>query len=337
MTTAVEEAQNREDSRARASQGEIEEGLDQIRRIFEGNPVGISGRVPNTTELGVFGFPSLSDDWIRGRPGPGAGSWAGVPFYAEQGTSAFDAALRLMTARSDNQGAPDDFTPPEGYPAYEGDPNDWGALLEYQLGAYEHNRGQRTLADYLSAAEAGVDRNWSWRATPASEGFDEDFYRQASQSQLDYGIPEIERQYADALGIGRTGTARAGLGRSSVANRLEGRLAGQNLEAIGQLEDVASRRETDLKGAVEDARRAVEGQLYVTGDAAHASSSARRSVDSLSSIAPAEVLGPIFEDTLNTFGSYYNPIARANTAWGRRPFNRSTTPGFSSGGAPVVR
>jgi hypothetical protein len=153
-------------------------------------------------------------------------------------------------------------------------------------------------------------------------GFGDEFYRDASQSQLDYALPQVQEQYDTARSDIISALSRRGLSSSSVMNRYLAQLEGKRTDTIDQTRALAEDRENNLRSAVENARGDLESQVYASAGSGSPfdPSIATNRAASIGAPAPIEFIGPIFDSVMGGLQSYYTPIVQQNTRWGRPAF-----------------
>ncbi len=127
-------------------------------------------------------------------------------------------------------------------------------------------------------------------------GYQPEFYDKAYQAQLDYALPQVDRQYADAQKNLQFALARQGLSASSQAGRLQADLARERDLAIQGVQDQASTVRQKQMAAVEDERSNLTQMLQQTGDVQSTMNAAAARKGIIESAPALEAVGPLFQN-----------------------------------------
>jgi hypothetical protein len=146
----------------------------------------------------------------------------------------------------------------------------------------------------------------------SSAGFGPEFFDKAYKAQLDYALPQVDKQYQDAQKQLTYALARQGLSASSQAGNLQGQLQGQRDLAIQGEQGKASDVRTRQQQAVEDERATLTQLLQQTGDAESTANMARSRSDFLRNAPALEAVGPLFQNVTGTLADLIvSPALRA--------------------------
>lgn len=257
-------AQARQKETERAAR--LKSGSDYINSLFDGTPSGAK-----TLDLsGLAGDPAVGGgvggSLLNGNSKGGTYSTGGVGSY-----KLADGYTVGQTADDGNGG---------GYGVYDAQGN-----LVTQA---------RTLKD-LSTQHItyGGDPNTK------TGGFGDDFYNKFRQANLDYYMPELDRQFSNAKSSLDFGLARSGQLRSSTANQSLADLTYQNDVNKAQMTAQADSATGELRNTVQANKSAAINQLYSTEDPSLAANTATSLVRNVELTKPQ----------LNPIGQLFAPIA----------------------------
>lgn len=157
-------------------------------------------------------------------------------------------------------------------------------------------------------------------------GYGDSFYDKAYQAQLDYAMPQVDRQYADAQKSLEFALARQGLSASSQAGQLQADLARQRDLAIQGEQDKANTVRQQQRSAVEDERSSLTQMLQQTGDVQSTMNAAAARKGIIDSAPAIQEVGPLFQNATGALADMIvSPSMRAASA------GRTTSGGYGSG------
>ncbi len=147
----------------------------------------------------------------------------------------------------------------------------------------------------------------------ATSGGYEPYYQKAYQAQLDYALPEVDRQFKEAQRQLTYGLARQSMGASSVAGDLASQLEGNRQQAVqGAQEQARSARDT-MQTNVENERNNLVQMLNSTGELDQVMNMAQSRQGLLQSPPALQQMGPLFQNaTASLADMYVNPALRAS-------------------------
>lgn len=144
------------------------------------------------------------------------------------------------------------------------------------------------------------------------QGFQPDFYRQYANSYLNYALPQVNQQYADAYRQQQFSSANRGLKGSSSdvqqRNRLSTSLGTNRQQVVNQ----AQQQENMMKLAVNQARENALSTLYQTASPQLAAQSATNYASALQAPSAFAPLANMFENFINQY--YTNQLLKMNQA-----------------------
>lgn len=164
-------------------------------------------------------------------------------------------------------------------------------------------------------------------------GYGDSFYDKAYQAQLDYAMPQVDRQYADAQKSLEFALARQGLSASSQAGQLQADLARQRDLAIQSEQDKANTVRQQQRSAVEDERSNLTQMLQQTGDVQSTMNAAAARKNIIDSAPAIQEVGPLFQNATGALADMIvSPSMRAASG------NRTGSAGYgaSKGSGKVV-
>lgn len=184
-------------------------------------------------------------------------------------------------------------------------------------------RNPQTTGTAQTDAASGVPSNWGdavgdglYTGTETSGGFDDAFYDDIRQSYIDYAMPQLEDQKADAARELTFALARSGQLEGSTRASQESELTKlYDLEAQN-ITDQALNYETESRAAVEDARADLVTLLQSTGDAAGAAQSATARAETLSQPTAYSPLTDLFASYTDALGKGVAADRAAALGWG---------------------
>jgi len=135
------------------------------------------------------------------------------------------------------------------------------------------------------------------------KGFNEDFYNGRKQSYLDYALPQLDQQAADARKQLTFALDRSGTLNSSTRAEKEAQLQRETDAARQGLYDKANATATDARGNVEAARADLIKMLSSTGDVEGAVNSALSRANALSAPTAFSPLSALFDNFTSALGT----------------------------------
>jgi hypothetical protein len=139
------------------------------------------------------------------------------------------------------------------------------------------------------------------------QGYGPSFYDKAYNAQLDYAMPQVDRQYADAQKNLEFALARQGLSASSQAGQLQADLARQRDLAVQGEQDKANTVRQQQMSAVEDERSQLTQMLQQTGDV-QSTMNAAASRKNIIDAAPAiQEVAPLFQNATGALADMIVP------------------------------
>lgn len=133
--------------------------------------------------------------------------------------------------------------------------------------------------------------------------FNDEFFNRQRQNYLDYAMPQLDQQYADAQKELTYSLARSGLLDSSARSAKEGELKRLYDTNAQQIADQALASSTKSRNAVESARSDLISTLNATGDVTGAVNSATARASALSQPEAYSPLGQMFGNFLQGIGT----------------------------------
>lgn len=157
-------------------------------------------------------------------------------------------------------------------------------------------------------------------------GYQPSFYDKAYQAQLDYALPEVDRQFADAQKNLEFALARQGLSASSQAAQLQSDLQRQRQMAIQGEQDKANSVRQQQMQAVEDERSALTQMLQQTGDVQSTMNAAAARKNIIEAAPAIQEVGPLFQNATGALADMIvSPSMRAASS------GRGSSAGYGSG------
>ncbi len=133
-----------------------------------------------------------------------------------------------------------------------------------------------------------------------STGFDPAFFDKAYQAQLDYALPQVDKQFSEAQRNLEFALARQGLSASSQAEGLRADLNNQRALAVQGEQDKANTVRAQQQQAVEDERDNLTKLLQSTGDVESTMNMASARKNMLSAAPSLATVGPLFQNATGT-------------------------------------
>lgn len=155
--------------------------------------------------------------------------------------------------------------------------------------------------------------------------FDDGFFDRQRQNYMDYAMPQLDQQYADAQKELTYSLARSGLLDSSARSAKEGELQRLYDTNAQQIADQAQANSTKARNAVESARSDLISTLNATGDVGAAINSANARATALSQPEAYSPLGQLFGAFTSGLGTQA-ALERANYLSGGQ-----TSPAYQTG------
>jgi hypothetical protein len=152
---------------------------------------------------------------------------------------------------------------------------------------------------------------------PRAGGFDEPFYKKFAAGYEGNYLPEVGRQYGEALTSNKYNLANAGLTNSSVRGETVSDLYRQNLENTADIRAAADKAAGNLRKDIAGQRIVAEGQVQSAEDPESGVNTALAAVKNLKLEQPDSTpLGKVFELALigggNAMSGYTNAQALNN-------------------------
>jgi hypothetical protein len=260
-------AQARQKETERAAR--LKSGSDYINSLFDGTPSGAK-------TLDLSGLASTPANSVGGGvAGSRLGSNSKGGTYSTDGRGSYALADGYTVGQTADDGSG------AGYGVYDAQ----GNLVS-----------QAHTLDDLSKQKIvyGGDPNG-----PRTGGFGDDFYNKFRQANLDYYMPELDRQFSDAKSNLNFGLARSGQLRSSTANQSLADLTYQKDVNSAQMTAQADSATAGLRNEVQANKSAAINQLYSTEDPTLAANTATSLVKNTELTQPQ----------LNPIGQLFAPIA----------------------------
>jgi len=180
-------------------------------------------------------------------------------------------------------------------------------------GAAEARQREQQRQARLSQGMSSINQAFS--------GFTDDFYNQRQQAYTDYAMPQLNRQYGDALDDLTFALARSGLLESSVAARKQGDLNEQfQLQRQGVV-DEGARLANQARQDIASARSSVINDLYATENPAAAAAAAQ---------ARARIATQ--QPTFSPLGMLFQNVTSGLADWSE---NRAYSEGYKRGSQPA--
>lgn len=139
-------------------------------------------------------------------------------------------------------------------------------------------------------------RDGMTRIDTVFKGFDDSFFNQQRQAQLDWTLPQIKDQYGKAQERLIYALARGGQLNSSVAAKRNADLAEQHRLALANADSIADQTVKQARSDVERERSDLIAQLQATADPESAANQARIRGDSLRIGQPMADVGLLFQN-----------------------------------------
>lgn len=172
---------------------------------------------------------------------------------------------------------------------------DAGSGLGYGI----YNSNKELVAQAATPGELAKQKIYfGGDASQRTGGFGDEFYNKFRQAQLDYYLPEVQRQFNNARFTQNASLARSGNLRSSQAGSNLADLVYQNDVNRAQLTAKADAATGDLRKQVAQNRQAAINQLYSTEDPTLAANTATGMVRNVQLTQP----------DLNPIGQLFSPI-----------------------------
>lgn len=182
------------------------------------------------------------------------------------------------------------------------------AMMEQQRAADEARAKEDQRADRLKTGVDTIMKAFDANKTAdgAFGGFDDAYYDKYRQAQLDYYMPELNKQYKQAQDQLVFAQARAGTLNSSMANQNNADLIEQNALNKANIISKADNATGVLRQNVQAQKSALLNQLYATENPEIAANLATNSVKTLQNATPTlDSIGDLFKNTAVGIGSGY--------------------------------
>jgi hypothetical protein len=166
-----------------------------------------------------------------------------------------------------------------------------------QAVASEQAGQQRQLADESNGMQFNEAMGGGlFTGTEDVQGYGDEFYDKAYKAQLNYAMPQVDRQFQDAQRELQFALARQGLSASSQAGQLQGDLARQRDLAVQGEQDKANTVRQKQMSAVEEERGNLTQMLQQTGDVQSTMNAASARKGIIDSAPAIEEVGPLFQN-----------------------------------------
>lgn len=176
--------------------------------------------------------------------------------------------------------------------------------------AKESARSQR-LETGVNTIMKAFDANKT--ADGAFGGFDDNYYNKYRQAQLDYYMPELDKQFQQAQDDLTFAHARAGTLNSTMANKNVTDLLQQNDLNKANIISKADNATGQLRQSVQAQKQSLLNQLYSTENPDIAANLATNSVRTLQNATPSfDSIGDLFKNMAVGIGTGYGTYADNN-------------------------
>lgn len=197
-------------------------------------------------------------------------------------------------------------------------------MIQEAMAAEKAREQETQRASRLQEGVQRITNQFDSTAENAFGGFNDDYYNRFRQSQLDYYMPELNKQYEKARDALSFDHARAGTTNSSMASQNLADLAYQRDLNSADIVSRADAATGQQRQNVNAQKQALIGQLYSTENPDIASNLAVNSVKTLQNQQPQfGAIGELFKNAAvglgSAFQSYNDPYARL----GRAPLGSS--------------
>ena len=163
-------------------------------------------------------------------------------------------------------------------------------------------------------------------ARPGEKIFDDQFFNDYTQAQLDYNIPQVEDQFNKMQARTKHQLADAGLSVSSASSDALNDIQQQNVNARAGIINAADRATGDLRNSISSQYKQALSQLEAQEDPDVAATGVLGSVNNLlGSVPQLTPLGDLFKPLVIGAGSAYNAfqdVAGTSAGLNARPLNR---------------
>lgn len=304
-------------------QARIQQGMADLHTMFEGGrrmtgPVGTGAAYdPNATYYDKGG-----NVWKPNQTAVTQLTQAGGPAgVATAGSGSWTGA-----ASPENQSfQPSSVTPQSARPT---DLLSRSAGLDTQWDQAQDATRQRTEQQALDEQLQGAIGGGLYTGYEDTPGYTSGFYDKAQQAQLDYALPQVDKQFQQAQRDLTYALARQGLGASSQGAKLQSDLEGRRNLAIQGEQDKARQVRNQQVSAVETERDNLTKMLQSSGDVASTMNAAAARKNVLDAAPAIQEVTPLFQNATGTLADMIvNPALRQ--AYG--------TPGQTGGYGSAVR
>jgi hypothetical protein len=164
--------------------------------------------------------------------------------------------------------------------------------------------------------------------------FNDEFFAGRNQGYIDYALPQLNEQSADATKQLAFSLERRGALDSSSRSGLEAELNKKRALAETGIRDQARDYETEARGAVENTRNGLIDMLTATGDASRAVNNATTQASLLSKVPAYNPISSLFADFTAGLGA--NAAAERAFSYGAGPRPAVSTGLFGPRSGSVV-
>jgi hypothetical protein len=319
---AVQSAQQEQ-----ARQDRINQGMREIELMFKG------GRRP-TGQVGMGAKYDPNQTYYDKK----GGEWRPQDTSAYRATRGLGPAAAAYTTPAQMSGSGDQtqYTPAAPMASTVEQPYDPRSRFMYGLQHGDKSYDQ-ALADETATRQQALDDETNgmqfaeamqgglYTGAEDAQGYGPEFFDKAYKAQLDYAMPQVDRQYADAQKSLEFALARQGLSASSQAGQLQGDLARQRELAVQGEHDKANTVRQQQMSAVEDERSSLTQMLQQTGDVQSTMNAAAARKNIIDAAPAIQEVAPLFQNATGALADMIvTPSMRAASA-------RGTGGGYGSG------
>jgi len=137
--------------------------------------------------------------------------------------------------------------------------------------------------------------------------FGPEFFEGVRQANMDYLLPDVNRQFEDAREQLTYALARGGRLRSTTAGERSADLSREREDVLSQVDSRAQEAVNQSRAAIEDERAALVAMLQSTADPEATANAARARSEYLSDPQPLQRIGPVFQNATAGLASALQP------------------------------
>lgn len=246
----------------------IQQGLGQINAVFSGGSYGTNPLSGGKYDSAGSYFTSTGDPYAFNVADPATLSWL--------------KANPIMGPRPGRTGR-------------QGSGQGTVAINPQQYTPEQLARAQSNYGNYLA------QQGQLYTGKASSTGFNDDFYNQRKQAQLDVQLPQMGQQFQQTQKGLAYQLANKGLLRSSTATNLGQSLKNEFGFQKQNLDQAAQQSSNQLRSSVEGQRQQIVGQLEASADPAAALSLATGAATSLNAPSTFAPLANLFSNWQNLY------------------------------------